>query len=119
MPKPYDATMKDLATQGPSDFIAIFDRPPAQPVRVLNVDLSTVTTAADVVFGLGDPLAEIVHLDAQAGASATKHLDTLAYNSLLYRTYDAGSQHGAVVAARGATRELDGHGAICGPAWTG
>jgi predicted transposase YdaD len=30
---------------------------------------------------------EIVHLDAQSSASASKHLDTLAYNSLLYRTY--------------------------------
>jgi predicted transposase YdaD len=54
---------------------------------VLNVDLSTVTTAADVVFGIGDPLSRIVHLDAQSGASADKHLDTLAYNSLLHRTY--------------------------------
>ena len=87
MPKPFDATVKDLAAQGPSDFISIFDRPPVQPVRVLNVDLSTVTTAADVVFGLGDPLMEIVHLDAQSRASASKHLDTLAYNCLLYRTY--------------------------------
>ena len=56
-------------------------------MRLLNVDLSTVTTAADVVFGIGDPVTEILHLDAQAGASATKHLDVLAYNVLLHRTY--------------------------------
>jgi predicted transposase YdaD len=91
MPKPYDATFKDLAAQGPSDFIAFLDQVPAvpaPPVRMLNVDLSTVTTAADLVFGLGDPLLEIVHVDAQASASATKHLDTFAYNALLYRTYE-------------------------------
>ena len=87
MSKPYDATIKDLAAVGPADFVSWFDGPTTQPVTVLNVDLSTVTTAADVVFGIGDPMTEILHLDAQAGASATKHLDVLAYNSLLYRQY--------------------------------
>lgn len=85
--KPYDATIKDLAAVGPADFVSWFDGPTTQAVTLLNVDLSTVTTAADVVFGIGDPLAEIVHLDAQAGASATKHLDVLAYNALLHRAY--------------------------------
>lgn len=56
-------------------------------MTLLNVDSSTITTAADVVFGIGDPLSEILHLDAQAGPSATKHLDALAYNVLLHRTY--------------------------------
>ena len=87
MSKPYDATLKDLAAQGPADFVAWFDGPTTQAVTLMNVDLSTVTTAADVVFGIGDPLAEILHLDAQAGPSATKHLDVLAYNALLHRTY--------------------------------
>jgi predicted transposase YdaD len=87
MPKPFDATIKDLAAQGPADFVRCFDGPTMQPVQLLNVDLSTVTTAADVVFGIGDPLAEILHLDAQAGPSPTKHLDVLAYNVLLHRTY--------------------------------
>jgi hypothetical protein len=85
--KPYDATIKDLAAVGPADFVSWFDGPTTRAVTVLNVDLSTVTTAADVVFGIGDPMAEILHLDAQAGASATKHLDVLAYNVLLHRQY--------------------------------
>jgi predicted transposase YdaD len=85
--KPYDATIKDLAAVGPADFVSWFDGPTTQAVTVLNVDLSTVTTAADVVFGIGDPMAEILHLDAQAGPSATKHLDVLAYNVLLHRQY--------------------------------
>ena len=38
MPKPFDATVKDLAVQGPDDFIRIFEQPPVQPVRVLNAD---------------------------------------------------------------------------------
>jgi hypothetical protein len=85
--KPYDATIKDLAAVGPADFVSWFDGPTTQAVTLLNVDLSTVTTAADVVFGIGDPLAEILHLDAQAGPSATKHRDVLAYNALLHRQY--------------------------------
>jgi hypothetical protein len=46
-----------------------------------------VTAATDIVFGLGDPLQEIVHIDAQASADADKHLDVLAYNGLLHRLY--------------------------------
>jgi len=46
VPKPFDATVKDLAAQAPQDFITVFDQPPVQPVRVLNVDLSTVTAEA-------------------------------------------------------------------------
>lgn len=87
MPKPFDATIKDLAALGPADFVTRFGGPTTLPVQLLNVDLSTVTTAADVVFGIGHPLTEILHLDAQASASAMKHLDVLAYNALLHRAY--------------------------------
>src|SRR5262249_30401678 len=48
----------------------------------LNVDLSTVTAAADLVFGVGEPLREILHLELQAGANATKQNDILLYNAL-------------------------------------
>jgi len=77
MSKQYDATLKDLAGLDPANFLAEVDAPPTLPVRLLNVDLSTVTAATDLVFGLGDPLQEIVHLDAQAGPDADKHLDLL------------------------------------------
>ncbi len=46
MSKPYDATIKDLAAVGPADFVSWFDGPTTQAVTLLNVDLSTVTTAA-------------------------------------------------------------------------
>jgi predicted transposase YdaD len=54
---------------------------------LLNVDLSTVTTSADLVFGLGEPMKEIVHLDFQSSASASKHADIVVYNALLHRQY--------------------------------
>ncbi len=84
MSMPFDATLKDLARDCPADFLATFDRPPAGPLVLLNVDLSTVTTAADLVVGVGDPPAEVVHVDFQSSAAAWKHADILAYNALLY-----------------------------------
>ena len=87
MSKPFDATLKDMAGINPAQFLAEIDAPPALPVRLLNVDLSTVTAATDLVFGLGDPLQEVIHLDAQAGPDPHKHLDLLAYHALLHRQY--------------------------------
>jgi len=99
MPLPFDATLKDLARDHPRAYLTTFDAAPTQPVKLLNVDLSTVTTAADVVFGLGDPLREIVHLDFQASAAAGKHADVLVYNALLYRQYQV-PVHSIVVLLR-------------------
>jgi hypothetical protein len=87
MPMPFDATLKDLGAGEPRDFLSLFDRPPTEPIRLLNVDLSTVTTAADLVIGLGDPLKEIIHIDFQSSADANKDGDVLVYNALLYRHY--------------------------------
>jgi hypothetical protein len=83
MPMPFDATVKDLAQANPRDFLSAFDTPPDAPVTLLNVDLSTVTTAADLAFGVGDPLREIVHLDGQSGPDADLHCNILVYNALL------------------------------------
>jgi hypothetical protein len=85
MSKPFDATLKDLGEGSPAAFVQEFDGPPQLPVSTLNVDLSTVTTAADLVFGLGDPLQEVIHIDCQAGPKADLDADLHAYNSLLYR----------------------------------
>lgn len=83
----FDATLKDMGKDCPQGFLAAFDKPPTAPVRLLNVDLSTVTTAADLVLGLGEPLEEIIHLDFQSSAAARKHADLLAYNALLFAHY--------------------------------
>jgi hypothetical protein len=87
MPMPFDATLKDLARAYPADHLAAFDRPPAGPVVLLNVDLSTVTTAADLVVGIGTPPEEVVHIDFQSSAAAWKHADVLVYNALLHAEY--------------------------------
>jgi hypothetical protein len=83
----FDATLKDMARDSPQDFLSAFDRPPMLPVHLLNVDLSTVTTAADLVVGLGDPLQEIIQFDFQSSAAAWKHADLMAYHALLFAHY--------------------------------
>ncbi len=55
MSMPFDATLKDLGREAPADLLTAFDRPPGGAVALLNVDLSTVTTAADLVIGIGTP----------------------------------------------------------------
>jgi hypothetical protein len=83
----FDATLKDMGRESPLAFLATFDQPPALPVKLLNVDLSTVTALADLVLGLGEPLAEIVQLDFQSSAAAWKHADVMAYHALLHAHY--------------------------------
>lgn len=80
----FDATLKDLGRDCPRGILSEFDEPPNAPVSVLNVDLSTITKAADLVLGLGKPLEEIIHVEFQSSAAAWKHADLLAYNSLLF-----------------------------------
>jgi hypothetical protein len=87
MSMPFDATLKDLGSEAPADFLATFDRAPVEPLTLLNVDLSTVTTSADLAIGVGDPLIEVIHIDFQSSAAAWKHADTLVYNALLFREY--------------------------------
>jgi hypothetical protein len=105
----FDATLKDMGRDSPAGFLAAFDRPPTLPVKLLNVDLSTVTTSADLVVGLGEPLEEIVHIDFQSSAAATKHADLMVYNSLLYAHYLVPS-HTAILLLRpqAAHENLDG-----------
>src|SRR5438132_10677832 len=83
----FDATVKDMGRESPSGFLAAFDQPPTLPVKLLNVDLSTVTAAADLIVGLGEPLVEVVHLDFQSSAAAGKHADLMVYHALLFTHY--------------------------------
>jgi hypothetical protein len=104
MPMPFDATLKDLARAYPADHLTAFDRPPAGQVVLLNVDLSTVTTAADLVVGLGAPPEEVVHIDFQSSAAAWKHADVLVYNALLHAEYHVPVH--SVVILRGRRRRI-------------
>ncbi len=87
MPFPFDATLKELGQDSPREFLAAVDEPPTRSVILLNVDLSTVTTSADLIFGLGDPLEEIIHVDCQSGPDADLPLNVMALNTLLHRRF--------------------------------
>lgn len=87
MPLTFDATLKDMGRNCPHGFLAAFDRLPTLPVTLLNVDLSAVTAAADLVIGLGEPLAEMIQIDFQSSAAAWKHTDLMVYHSLLHAQF--------------------------------
>lgn len=89
MPMTFDATLKDMGRDSPLGVLTTFDRPPTGPVQLLNVDLSTVTSATDLLLGVGDPLAEIVHVEFQSSAAARKHADLMVYNALAFAHYQA------------------------------
>ncbi|HQU45179.1 MAG TPA: hypothetical protein PK867_20355 [Pirellulales bacterium] len=80
----FDATLKDLARECPLGILAEFDEPTSSPVTPLNVDLSAVSKAADLVLGIGEPLDEIIHVEFQSSAAAWKHADLVLYNALLF-----------------------------------
>jgi hypothetical protein len=83
----FDATLKDMGRDSPQGFLTAFDQPPIGPVKLLNVDLSAVTAAADLILGLGEPLAEIIHIDFQSSAAAWKHANLMMYHALLFAHY--------------------------------
>src|SRR5579872_503304 len=107
----FDATLKDMGRESPEGFLAAFDRPPSVPVKLLNVDLSTVTALADLILGLGDPLAEIVQLDFQSSAAAWKHADVMAYHALIFGHYHV-PVHTMIILLRPEAAHANMNGAI-------
>jgi hypothetical protein len=76
MSKPFDATLKELVTSYPVDWLTQLGVPITAPPEVLTADLSTVTAAADTLLKVGDL---IVHIDLESGPD-----DSLARRMLLY-----------------------------------
>src|SRR6266540_5581925 len=76
MPKPFDATLKELISSYPADWLAQLGVPITAPPEVLSADLSTVSAAADTLIKVGDL---VVHIDLESGPD-----DTLARRMLLY-----------------------------------
>ena len=87
MSHPFDVTLKELVAGYPDDFEGEFGLPTGAPVRVLNVDLSTITAATDVALGFGEPLREIVDLNFQSGPDTTLPARLLLYNAALHLRY--------------------------------
>ncbi len=103
--------MKDLARERPLDFVWFFDKPTQASVSVLNVDLSTITTSADFVVGIGDPLKEILHIDFQSSADGKKQLDILVHNTVLYKHFEV-PVHSIVLLLRPQARHSKVNGTV-------
>jgi len=86
MPFPFDATLKDIATAYPADYGAAFDGT-NRKLRILNVDLSTISAATDVAYGFGDPLEEILDINFQSGPDVHLSGRTELYRAVLHHRY--------------------------------
>jgi hypothetical protein len=84
MPHPFDATLKDLVRRYPEDFKQLLVLRIPGKARVLNVDLSIVSAATDVVLGIGEPLRAAVDVNFQASRDRRLASRVLGYNALLY-----------------------------------
>lgn len=78
--------MKDFARDRPADYGEAFGAH-GRPTRLLNVDLSTLSAASDVVLGLGDPLEEIVDINFQSGPDSFLAARTEMYRAVLHHQY--------------------------------
>ena len=83
MPLPFDATLKDLARRHPEDYVLSFRLGDATDIRALNVDLSVISAATDVVLGHGDPLTSVLDLNFQSGPDAFMPDRLCMYNAAL------------------------------------
>jgi hypothetical protein len=87
MPFPFDATLKDLVQRRTRDFEEALGLADPGQGKVLNVDLSTVSAASDVVLGYGQPPRSLVDLNFQASRSADLPARLLLYNALLHHRF--------------------------------
>lgn len=76
MPKPFDATLKELITSYPVDWLTQLGVPITAVPEVLTTDLSTVSAAADTLIKVGNL---VVHIDLESGPD-----DSLARRMLMY-----------------------------------
>src|SRR5262245_51916340 len=81
MSKPFDATLKELVTSYPVDWLIQLGVPVTAPPEVLSADLSTVTAAADTLIKVGDL---VVHIDLESGPDASLARRMLLYNVLAH-----------------------------------
>jgi hypothetical protein len=105
MPLPFDATLKDLVARFPADYGREFDLAGPVPLVALNVDLSTITAATDVVLGRGDPPDALIDINFQSAWADDLLARILLYNALLHYRYRV-AVHSVVVLLRPLANDL-------------
>lgn len=122
MSKPYDATSKDLIEADPAGWVTFLGGPvPPPAVRLVDADVSTVTTDADKVIRVDGPTPWLLHLDIQAHWDSAMDRRLLRYNALLHYRH-AVPVASAVVILRSAANMTALTGVLpvrppIGPAW--
>ncbi|MGE3805148.1 MAG: hypothetical protein AB7K24_10790 [Gemmataceae bacterium] len=106
MPFPFDATLKELVRNHPADFEAAFGLKGPGPAVAVNVDLSTISAATDVVLAYGEPPTALVDLNFQASRDSELVSRLLLYNALLHHRYQV-PVHSLVVLLREVANSSD------------
>ncbi len=79
----FDATLKDILSPSLDGLVVVFALTPLKPAATLNVDLSTITAATDLVIGFGEPIQEIADLNFQSGPDPQVDARCLLYSAAL------------------------------------
>jgi predicted transposase YdaD len=84
MPKPFDATTKELLESDPRAWLELLLGRKVGEVRILNVDLSTITTEADTVLLVQEIEPWVVHLEFQSSYDPDLPLRLRRYSILVH-----------------------------------
>ncbi len=83
MAKPFDATTKELLESDPRAWLELLLGRKLGEVRIVNADLSTITTEADSVLFVAEVEPWMVHLEFQSSYDPTLPLRIQRYNTLV------------------------------------
>src|SRR6185312_884263 len=89
MPKPFDATMRELFELEPAAWLEFLRIPVPDPsqIKVIDSNLSTVTAEADKVVRIGGKEPSIVHTEFLSGRDLAYPEQAHWYNTLLDRRH--------------------------------
>ena len=82
MPKPFDATTKELLEKHPRAWLELLLGRDLGEVRVDDADLSTITSEADKILRIEEPAPWIVHVEFQSSYISELPLRLQRYNIL-------------------------------------
>jgi predicted transposase YdaD len=87
MPNPFDAANKHLVRPHPADWLALAGLPVGRSIKIVDVDLSAVSAAADKLLQVDGPSPYMAHQEFQSGPDNDLDLRILGYNVLARRQF--------------------------------
>ncbi len=81
MPKPFDATLKQLIRHHPADWLGLIGVTPTEPPVWVDAELSTVSASADAVLRVGE---EAYHFEFEAGPDDSLVRRVFMYNAVAH-----------------------------------